>query len=152
MPSKNRIKNYIIGSYYHVYNRGVEKRDIFLDDGDYNFLLKKLAIYEKYAEIQCFCLMPNHFHFLLRTKYERGIERFARGAFTSYSMYFNRKYSRVGHLFQERYKARLLRSETDLASVISYIKGNPFEDGPQNTPLNFHLGGKFPQNIEGPSF
>ncbi len=142
MPSRNRIKAYAPDSYYHIYNRGVEKRQIFLDDQDYAVFLSLLKRYlsgEDYkdhlgrvyedlsaeVELLAFCLMPNHFHLLLYQSTEQGMTRLLRRAMTSYSMYFNRKYKRVGTLFQDRFKASRITENEYLQHISRYMHLNP---------------------------
>jgi len=141
MPSQGRMKNYIKGAYYHIYNRGVNKQEIFYEEEDYSRFLYKL---EKYVtgtdpstknhkhniNLLCFCLMPNHFHLLVQNGSYRGIEKFMRSLCTSHSMYINRKYGRVGHLFQERYKAKMIKTDEHLMTTGLYIHSNP-KDGPE---------------------
>jgi len=151
MPPKNYVKTFIEGGYYHIYNRGVAKQDIFRTEKDYKtflyFLkeyllplghedLKKLKSQEMSprrnpqncsADIQllAYCLMPNHFHILIKNICERGMEKFMRAFGTSYSTYFNRTYERVGPLFQGTYKAVLIETDEQLTYVSKYIHTNP---------------------------
>lgn len=143
MPSKNTIKEYVTDSYYHVYNRGVEKRVIFLDEQDYAVflgLLKKYLTGEKdktasnrhafdnlasEVKLVAYCLMPNHFHMLLYQSSEQGISRLMRRLVTGYVMYFNDRYSRVGSLFQGVYKASYINADAYLDHISRYIHLNP---------------------------
>jgi putative transposase len=145
MPSKNSRKIFITDSFYHVYNRGVEKRVIFIDDDDYAYFLyilkrhlsseeikdKSGRPYTKYSgdlELLSFCLMPNHFHILLyQLGDETAISRFMTAVCTAYTMYFNKKYKRVGHLFQERFKASHILSDSYIQHISRYIHLNPKE-------------------------
>jgi len=146
--------------FYHIYNRGVEKRKIFLDKQDYVVFLGYLRDYltpknegelsnrlsdlklnprdrEKISkllklnnfngelELLCYCLMPNHFHFLVRQNSERTIDSFTNSLVTRYVMYFNKKYKRVGHLFQDVYKAVMIENEMQLLHLSRYIHRNP---------------------------
>ncbi len=142
MPSKNLQKNYLEDAYYHVYNRGINKRNIFLDKKDYAVFLNLLKRYldKKFAkdskgreydrlhgrlELLAFCLLPNHFHLLLY-QYDTGaMTRLASGVFTSYTTYFNKKYKRVGPLFQARYKASHITQDSYLQHISRYIHLNP---------------------------
>ena len=143
MPAKNSIKTYIENGFYHVYNRGVEKRNIFLDEQDYRVFLSDLKIYltpsvevidainkntnldnedkntkihrlnelKNYSEkinLICYVLMPNHFHLELQQIGKKDIGNFMQSLITKYTVYFNKKYKRVGSLFQGRYKAVLI--------------------------------------------
>ena len=160
MPAKNSIKPYIKNAYYHVYNRGVEKRNIFLDQQDYtvflryleNYLLPKdeaslraqlldttLSAQEKqkiqkqlrmnnfHGEITllAYVLMPNHFHFFLKQKSQNGLDTFMNSLLTRYVMYFNKKYKRVGPLFQGVYKAVFVETEPYFLYLSAYIHRNP---------------------------
>jgi putative transposase len=147
MPSRNSIKIYVENGYYHIYNRGVEKRIIFEDDQDYKVFLKYireilspvdigqssdtekilLKNYSTEIDLVAYCLMPNHFHFLIKQKSKFSIEGFMRALMTRYSMYFNKRYDRVGSLFQGRYKAVLIKDEPYLLHLSRYIHLNPAE-------------------------
>jgi putative transposase len=139
VPSKNRVKIYVKGDYYHLYNRGVEKRVIFQDEYDYRVFLGYLKRYfsptEPFArphkdltsqvELAAYCLMPNHFHLLVRQLEERGIEVLMRCLATAYVRYFNHRHNRVGALFQDAYKAVRIGSNEQLYQVDKYIHQNP---------------------------
>lgn len=148
MPAKNSVKQFVTGGYYHIYNRGVEKRKIFLDDHDYKTFLYLLKLYleprkpkpkdleeakllrrslAKEVGLLAYCLMPNHFHLLLKQKTHNGMTKLMRTISTSYVTYFNQKYKRVGPLFQGNYKAVLLDSEEQLLHLSRYIHLNPVE-------------------------
>ncbi len=149
MPSKNSIKLYIEGGYYHLYNRGVEKRIIFIDHQDYSVFLRFLKEYllppyhpdlttlanlnKRRHPINCssdidllaFCLMPNHFHLFIKQKTKRGIKKFMQTLLINYAMYFNYKYDRRGPLFEGRYKAVLIEGEPQFLHIGRYIHLNP---------------------------
>ncbi len=153
MPAKNRIKKYVEGGYYHIYNRGIEGREIFGDEQDYKTFLYTLKRYlEPYSgEVRkgfkkdrpsilthkqqmsldgevillAYCLMPNHFHLLVKQKSRDGITKLMRRVCTNYSMYFNRKYERKGVLFEGIYKAVVIISEEQLINLSRYIHLNP---------------------------
>lgn len=151
MPSRNVIKTYVKDGIYHIYNRGVEKRDIFLDDQDYKIFLYYLKSYllpfkqqeksklpysvrflksldlSEQIHLLAYCLMPNHFHFLVKQLTERAIVELMRRVSNAYVEYFNKKYDRQGPLFQGRYKARLVEDDIYFLYVSSYIHRNPLE-------------------------
>lgn len=163
MPAKNIIKTYIENGYYHIYNRGVEKRIIFTNEQDYSVFLGYLKEYltpkdieklqqqlvtpssskEKAEAIKllrmnsfateidllAYCLMPNHFHLLVKQKSPRGIEKFMRSVCTRYVQYFNKHQNRVGTLFQDTYKAVLITSEEQFTHLTRYIHRNPISKG-----------------------
>lgn len=115
------------GGHYHVYNRGNRKQDIFLEEADYLKYLEKLREYkEKYnISVICYCLMPNHFHLLLRQDAEIPIYKFMHALHTSHSMNFNFKYGKIGHLFQGKYKQKEVDKDEYLLQLSSYIHLNP---------------------------
>jgi putative transposase len=143
MPARNVTKQYTEDSYYHVYNRGVEKREIFLEDEDYKiflaFLKRHLSRhkeingrnqeYESYAgriELLAYCLMPNHYHLLFYLNNDtKAISELMRKVAGTYTAYFNRKYNRVGYLFQGTYKASKIDSDEYLLHITRYIHRNP---------------------------
>ena len=148
MPSKNTIRNFVKGGTYHIYNRGVEKRDVFLDQQDYRMFLYYLKSYLSVPDTQkdlpriisrlgpgfdlyknikllCYVLMPNHFHFLIKTESERAITEFMKRLSNGYVKYFNEKYERVGPLFQGRYKSIFVFKDEHLLHLSSYIHINP---------------------------
>ncbi len=145
MPSKNSLKQYVQDGYYHVYNRGNDKRLIFVDDQDYRVFLRLLKIsltireeldYEEFirivnraesVELIAYCLMPNHFHLILKQLKETGMADFMRSVMTAYVSYFNKKYERTGSLFQGRYKAILIEKDEYLTHLTRYIHMNPAE-------------------------
>ncbi len=143
-------------NYFHVYNRGVEKRVIFLDEQDHGVFLSYLKEYlsekdekelrNKLTDIKlsdrakdkirkslrlnnyydgiillAYCLMPNHFHFFIKQNDSVNLDQFMRSFCTRYVMYFNRKYKRVGPLFQGRYKAVLVTDDSQFVHLSRYI-------------------------------
>ena len=145
MPSRNRIKEYAQESYYHIYNRGVNKKIIFNNNTDYavflNILKRHLGNQEQKdlsgrpyyqfgadLELLAFCLMPNHFHlFLYQGQDNRAIESFMRKTITAYAMYYNHTHGRIGPLFQDRYKASLIDNDAYLHHISRYIHRNPLQ-------------------------
>lgn len=138
------------GEYYHLYNRGVEKRLIFHDIHDRERFLKLLFYCngvnsinirdiprgltsvekmvkrgESLVDIGAYCLMPNHFHILVREKDGCGISRFMQKLTTAYSMFFNIKYGRKGHLFGASYQSRHANTDEYLKYLYAYIHLNP---------------------------
>jgi len=124
LPRTNRI------GLYHVINRGVEKRLIFLDDPD-RLRFLGLVDAQKAAfgfDVVAYCLMPNHYHLLLEMKAENlsfALKRLDQ----DYTQYFNRKYHRVGSLWQGRFKSWFVHDENYLNVLIKYIERNPIKNG-----------------------
>lgn len=149
MPAKNTVKQFIKNGYYHAYNRGVEKRLIFQDLQDYSVFLHFLKKYldptleikgsdphplSKEVELLAFCLMPNHFHLLVKQKSLDGITKLIRAVCTNYVMYFNNKYDRVGTLFQGKYKAASVEEDIYFLHLSRYIHLNPY---PGSDPITY---------------
>lgn len=119
------------GGYFHVYNRGNRKQNIFIKEEDYLNYLKRLRDYKNKYNISviCYCLMPNHFHLLIRQDSDTPIYRFMHALHTSYSVYFNKKYNKVGRMFQSRFKQKEITKDEYFSKVTSYIHFNPIKDG-----------------------
>jgi REP element-mobilizing transposase RayT len=145
MPGRNLIRQYQEDTYYHIYNRGVNKETIFQDDQDYRVWLNLFARYlsisavkDKYnrsfphfrpdVDLIAYCLMSNHFHLLVYVKSNpRAMSQLMHCITTSYGMYYNQRHSRHGYLFQKNFRARLIDSESDLLQISRYIHQNPGE-------------------------
>ena len=128
---KSVQKNSYQGGYYHIYNRGNHKQDIFLEKADYLGYLERLRKYKEKHKISiiCYCLIPNHIHLLARQDGDSPLYKFMHSLHTSYSMYFNRKHDKVGHLFQNRFKQKEITNDEYLLQVSSYIHLNPLIGG-----------------------
>ena len=138
------------GEFYHIYNRGTERRDIFMDSSDYTRFISQLFLSNSFdsvstrsamrkeestffevdrgellVEIVAYCLMPNHFHLLVRAKEELDTSRFMQKLLTGYTMYFNKKNERTGALFQGKFKATHVDEDRYLKYLVSYIHLNP---------------------------
>lgn len=148
MPSKYLVRDFIDGSIYHIFNRGVERRTIFQDDQDYHLFLYYMYIYvtplervlrryhnlplrlfnknvAKQVDLLAYCLMPNHFHFLLRQKEKGGISQFMKQLSNAYTRYFNTKYRRGGVLFEGAFKSVHVPTDELLMHISRYIHLNP---------------------------
>jgi putative transposase len=137
---------------YHVFNRGTEKRKIFLTKRDYERFLISMAIFNNsdtnrprlenidiqhpvldkkvekpLVDVLCFCLMPNHYHLMLRQRVENGISRYLHRLQMGYSKYFNLCYERSGNLFQGQYKAVEVKRQNQFQYLPLYIHMNPLE-------------------------
>lgn len=130
MPRGPRIA--FENAFYHVYNRGVNKQPIFLEDSDFDKFLRRIIELKSKNDfdhaIYAYVLMPNHFHLLLQTK-KIPLSKLMTSLLTSYSMYFNRKYKRVGTLFQNRFKSKLCNKDSYFLGASRYILLNPIEAG-----------------------
>lgn len=143
-----RFIPFVTEEYYHIYNRGSEKRIIFEDSIDYRRFLKTLKYYQiegpkpkfsnfpnltvnkldetkKIVEITAYCLMPNHFHLLIKQVKDKGITDFMSKSLNSYTKYYNTRHNRVGALLQGMFKAVLVENDAQLIHVSRYIHLNP---------------------------
>lgn len=119
-----RTYRLIENGYYHIHNRGNNKKPIFKEIEDFLIWKQYLADYKKKykAKIIAYVLMPNHYHLIIKCSNLPKII----GVFNSrYAMYFNNKYELSGHLFQDRYKSRLILDEPYMITLIRYIHNNP---------------------------
>ncbi|MBI1803555.1 MAG: transposase [Ignavibacteriae bacterium] len=119
------------GQYYHLYNRGCNRELIFKEDTNYRFLLRLIKTHVKSfgVSVIAYCLMPNHYHFLLRQEGDRSLNKFMQRVFNSYTKAFNKKYHRSGTLFEERFRAKLIKNHADLIHLCRYIHRNPLDAG-----------------------
>ena len=144
-----------LDEWYHCYNRGVDKRNVFEDTGDYNRFLLLLYLgngsiplrlsnlkdrniraviedasierEEPLVEIGAYSLMPNHFHLILKETVEYGIATFMQRIFTAFTMYFNKKYERTGVLFAGPFKSKHVVDDRYLKHLVSYLHLNAAE-------------------------
>ncbi|MBI4990686.1 transposase [Candidatus Gottesmanbacteria bacterium] len=127
-------------AFFHIFDRGIAKQKIFLEDSDYEKFLKRLAELKNKNHfdhaIFSYVLMPNHFHLLIQTK-KTPIAKIMTSLLTSYSMYFNKKYKRVGTLFQNRFKSKLCDKDSYFLGASRYIHLNPVEAGLTNYPKDY---------------
>ncbi len=145
------------GEYYHIYNRGVAKQTIFHDSKDYyRFLflilyfqspivfkqlgryvkqfvqspaldIKEEVVKSRSVSLMAFCIMPNHFHLILKETDEKGIANYMQRVLTAYSKYYNKKYNKSGHVFQGPYQAVHVVQDRQLLHLSAYIHLNPRE-------------------------
>ena len=143
----------ITGLYYHIYNRGVDKRDIFMDEHDLKrFILsvkefntiepvgsiKDLMLRKRensdvgrpkrnpkpLVSIVCYCFNPNHFHFILKQEVDGGISEFFKRLLGGYTKYFNLIHKRNGALFQGRFKSNLIDDDAYFLKIRPYVNVN----------------------------
>jgi len=142
------------GEFYHLYIRGKNKEDLFFEEKDYLRMmslintcnkinsgplskilrknnLENLSVYKPtpncYVEMVSFVLMPNHFHLMFKSLFPRASGYFIKRILNSYSKYFNKKYSNIGHAFESKYKFKHVKTQAQFDVLISYIKNNPIK-------------------------
>ena len=145
-----RKTQFVNGEYYHIFNRGVDKREIFSDREDVSRFFQSMdefnvtspigSIYENsfrknklghpvskegnLVNFVCYCLNPNHYHFILEQREDKGIEKFMQRLGNGYTKFFNNKYKRSGSLFQGRYKSVHVDSNEYLLHLSAYVNLN----------------------------
>jgi putative transposase len=124
-----RAIEFINGCYYHVYNRGFDRNPIFYNPSDYLFALDLIQKYfkEYFISIIAYCLMPNHYHFLLRQDGDLPLCEAIRDTFNTYVQGLNKKAKRHGALFQGRFNAIMINDEEYLIHLCRYIHRNPID-------------------------
>ncbi len=140
-----RKTEFIPGEYFHIYNRGNDRRKIFHDNKDYHYFLKLLFLVNseksfkardvknvystkrggQLVNIGAYCAMPNHFHLLITPLTTDGLSKFMQKLSTGLSMHYNTKYNRTGSLFQGKFKAEHVFNDVYLKYLFSYIHLNP---------------------------
>lgn len=139
-----KIESLEFGRFYHIYNRGINKEDIFFESGNYEYFMK---LYEKHidpiADTYAWCLMKTHFHFLVKIKEESGLEnnksphQYFSNLFNAYTKSINKKYNRHSSLFQRTYKRKLVVNDCYLKHLILYIHKNPVKHGICSNAMNY---------------
>jgi putative transposase len=148
MPSKYTVRSFVGGGVYHVYNRAVKEKTLFRDNSDYETFRFYLYIYlkplktvlEQYENLPfrlqiknlhkeidalAYCLMPDHFHLLLKQTSKDGVSKLMKQVTNAYTEYYNKKYHTSGPLVQGRYKATTLEKDSYLLQVARYIHLDP---------------------------
>ena len=122
---------YLQGKYYHVYNRGCNRLPIFFKDENYRFLIQKFidTIGKYNIDIFAYCLMPNHYHLLVRQNSDISISKWLKTVFNGYSQAINKQENRKGTIFEGRAKNREITSEKHIMHLIRYIHYNPVYAG-----------------------
>ena len=131
---------FLSNQYYHIYNRGAHRIDIFRNDADYVFLLKLVKEQSQNCEVSviAYCLMHNHYHFLLRQNGEIKISRFMQAIFDVYTKAFNSKYELSGTLFERPFRAIHVDRSEYLLYLCRYIHRNPLDAGIVVSPEQLH--------------
>jgi REP element-mobilizing transposase RayT len=122
-----RADTFTQGQYYHIYNRGAGKGQIFFNEGNYEYLLRLVKqYYQKYGVmVIAYCLMPNHYHFLLRQETENSISKFIQVLFNSFAQGLNIQQERTGTLFEGRFRHKCVEKWEYLVTLCRYIHRNP---------------------------
>jgi putative transposase len=141
----HRKTQFASGYYYHIYNRGVGKQPIFRERDNYRYLLSLVKKYasQLFIAVIAYCLMPNHYHLLLRQDGDDSAGLLPQLVFNSYTKAFNRRYGRTGTLFESRYQSVWVDAEGYLLHLCRYIHANPVKarmvSRPEDWPFSNYL-------------
>jgi putative transposase len=131
-----RSVHFTQGGYFHVYNRGCGRENIFRESENYNYLLRiirnKLPLYR--ITIIAYCFMPNYYHFILRQDNDIPAGNFIQNIFNSYSKAFNKRYGRTGTLFEGPFQAKYIIEQEYLVHLCRYVHRNPVDAGLVKSP------------------
>ncbi len=122
---------YTDDTYYHVYNRGAHKKKIFFENETYEYLIRLMTKYSSTYRtvIAAYCLMPNHYHLVLKQKEMGSIGMFLKTTFNAFTQAVNKRFGLSGTLFQGQAKARVIDSDEYTVKVIRYVHTNPCKAG-----------------------
>jgi len=137
MPRSARIL--IRNACYHIIARGNQKQEVFFEAADYKAYLRLLKKYKiKYRiKLYCYCLMNNHVHMLVEPEEPHCISAAMQGLSQSYSIWFNAKYNKVGHLWQDRFKSMIIQKDEYFLTCMNYIEANPVRGNILANPLDY---------------
>ena len=123
---------------YHVILRGINRQQIFYDEEDYEYFISLLDRFKNIShyEIYAYCLMGNHIHILIKTP-EEPLEKIFRRIGASFVYWYNLKYQRAGHLFQDRFKSEAVEDDSYFLTVLRYILRNPVKAGLCISPADY---------------
>jgi putative transposase len=126
-----RRPDYAPNHYYHIYNRGAHGVSVFREDENYHFVLRKVKQYAAEFELSviAYCLMPNHYHLLVRQDGDNRAGLLPQRVFNSYSKAYNKRYQHSGTLFQGPYQVIHIEDQGYLLHLCRYIHANPVKDG-----------------------
>lgn len=124
---------------YHVIARGNQKQQVFIEEADYEKYLRLLRKYKmRYRfKLYGYCLMNNHIHLIIDPAKPCQIAKIMQGLNLSYSIWFNTKYDKIGHLWQDRFKSIIIQKDEYLITCINYIETNPVRGNIVTEPLKY---------------
>ncbi|MDM8532511.1 transposase [Anaerolineales bacterium HSG25] len=140
-----RKTKFVAGNIYHLYNRGVNRANIFSNADNYTYLLKKVKplLTELSLTMIAYCLMPNHYHFVIRQDGDQSLSVFIEWLFKSYSQAYNKQQGRTGPLFSGRFKSIHVDVDSYVLHLCRYVHLNPVKAGlvaqPHDWPFSNYL-------------
>ena len=129
MPGRRQA--FLGGQYYHIYHRGADRRRIFFEEDNYLYFLRLVAEYREFFEVGvvAYCLLPNHFHFMLQPARDDTISKFMHRLQVSYVQAINKRYRRRAPLFHERFQDKHVHDDRYQILLCRYIHRNPLKHG-----------------------
>lgn len=137
MPRGSRLL--ISNVCYHIIQRGNQKQNIFLEDADFEKYLEILLHYKRkyYFKLYAYCLMPNHIHLIAEVNKVNDLAKIMQGIALTYTLWFNKKYGKVGHLWQGRFKNMIIQKDRYLIDCLNYIEYNPLRAKLTSSPIDY---------------
>jgi putative transposase len=146
MPYTRRdILDWLPGGYYHIYNRAAQQGSLFREPTNYLFVIARMQQYASSLALSvlAYCLMPTHYHFLLRQDGKASAGLLPQRVFNSYTKAYNQRYEQSGTLFEHRFQAKAIKNSNYLLQLCRYIHANPVKDGlvadPADWPYSNYL-------------
>ncbi len=142
---KPRRPAFLKNHFYHFYNRGIDRKAIFREHDNYLFVIKKIKSYktELNLSVLAYCLLPNHYHLLIRQDNDNPAGMLPQRVFNSYSKAFNKRYQRSGTIFEGPYKVVLIQDNRQLLHICRYIHVNPINHGLVKEIRQWHYSNYF---------
>jgi len=149
MPTGSRL--ILDNAVYHIITRGNQKQRVFMESTDYSTYLGLLSIYRKRYRLKLYswCLMPNHVHLVVEIVRKKHLSKFMAGLNRAYTAYFNIKYGKVGHLWQGRFKSKVLYKDKYLLDCINYIELNPVRASITKEAFDYKYSSYKARNLDG---
>jgi len=138
MPRKARL--FLNNAIYHAMARGNQKQLTFINEEDFVKYLDILKHYKRKYKFKLYgyCLMPNHVHLMLEVEHGPDLGKIMQGLNQTYTIWFNHKYKKVGHLWQGRYKSKVVQKDGYLWDCIEYMETNPIRANISKSPFEYY--------------
>ena len=134
---------------YHIYIRDNQKQNVFMKRDDFEFYLSQLKRYKrKYSFLLYgYCLMPNHIHLIGEPTNPEKLPKLMQCLQRSYTAYYNKKYNKAGHLWQDRFKTKVIVKDQYLIDCIAYVEQNPVRTNLTNSPKEYEFSSYLERNL-----
>jgi len=134
---------------YHIYTRGNQKQNVFIENNDFEFYLSQLKRYKrKYLfRLYGYCLMLNHIHLVGEPLDPQKLSKMMQCLQRSYTAYYNKKYNKVGHLWQDRFKTKVIAKDEYLIGCIAYVEQNPTRANLVANPKEYKFSSYVERNL-----